>query len=74
MDVSDLIIGAVTPTVRSDKRVTIAAVNDDDSSTYSDSEDENGSELEAEMDRIMTDHPEIDWRWHVASGTWKSWK
>jgi hypothetical protein len=65
------------PTVTS-KWATIAAVNDDDSGTYSGSDDGsdvgsyNGtrSELEAKVNRMVAKRLEIDWR-HVASSAWK---
>jgi len=61
----------------SGKRVIIAAVNDDDSGDSNDSFDLTSSydgtrsELDAEVDRMVANRPEIDWRRHVSSGTWK---
>ena len=58
------------------RQVIVIAVNDDN---YEDSgsDFDNGSydgtrsELEAEVNRMVTDRPELDWRRHVASGAWK---
>jgi len=58
------------------RQVIVIAVNDDN---YEDSgsDFDNGSydgtrsELEAEVDRMVADRPEIDWRRHVAFGAWK---
>lgn len=52
------------------KRITVAAVNDDDSGTYSDL-DGNSEVGESEADRWVAERPDIDWRWHVASSAWK---
>ncbi len=43
------------------KQVTITAVNDDDSGTYSDSDD----------DKDLEDRPDIDWRKGITTGVWK---
>ena len=48
-----------------DKQVTITAVNDDDSGG---SEDEY---TESEVDAMLAERPDIDWRRYVTSGTWK---
>jgi hypothetical protein len=44
--------------------IIVIAVNDDDSGIYSDSDDENGSEFGAAVDKIVADRPELDWRRH----------
>jgi hypothetical protein len=67
MDVNELTIKAIMPTITS-KWATIATINDNDSSIYNGSDDSsdigsyNGtrSELEAKVDRIMVKRLKID--------------
>jgi hypothetical protein len=61
------------------RQVTVVTVNDNDYDDYNDSDgfklssSYNGtrSELEAEVDRMVADRPEIDWRRYVGTGAWK---
>jgi hypothetical protein len=61
------------------RQVMVVAINDNDYNDYNDSDDFELSssydgtrnELETKVDRMMADRPEIDWRRHVSSGTWK---
>ena len=63
MDISAFSIGAILPDKipESSRWATIAAVNDNDSGTYSDSDvgsyDGTRSELEAEVDKMVADCP-----------------
>ena len=65
MDISAFLIGVILPDKisESSRRTTIAAVNDDDSGTYSDSDgsyDGTRSELEAKVDKMVKERPELD--------------
>ena len=65
IDVSELTIGALTSNpASSSKRVTVAAVNDDDSGSDSDVS-------EGSVNRYIEDHPEIDWRTGITTSVWK---
>jgi hypothetical protein len=70
MDISAFSIGAILPDKipESSRWATIAAVNDDDSGIYTDSEDEVS---EGEVERWVAKNPGLDWRKHVDSGTGK---
>jgi hypothetical protein len=61
MDVSGLTIGTITSTTRSDKQVTIVAINGDDSSTHTNLEVESGSDFDGESDveRYVAKHLEM---------------
>ena len=85
MDVSELIIGAFTtfpysplpdPLIlpKMPARSTTLELRDDYEDSGSDfdngSYDGTRSELEVEVDRMVADRPEIDWRRHIASSVW----
>jgi hypothetical protein len=62
------------------KQVTVVAINNNDYNDYNDSNDDfkisnsyNGTrnELEAEINIIIAECPEINWRRHVKTGAWK---
>lgn len=53
------------------RKITVAALNDENSSIYSGSNDGNGSGIEAKLDRALEERPETGWRQPVGSGAWK---
>jgi hypothetical protein len=70
MDISAFLIGAILPNKipKSLRWATITAVNDNDSGTYTNSEDKVS---EGEVERWVAKNPGLDWRKHVNSGIGK---